>query len=165
MRLLREQPPGWFLEGWGEETRRALRAAAHHLSTRHGPDPAGWAWGRIRSLTFKHPVSVRKPLERIFDLGPYPWGGDTNTVSPATVSPSHPTANPEAVASMRMAVDVGEWEQSRFVLPGGQSGNPCSPHYADQMALWLKGDALPIAWSPEAVARATRHTLVLAPVR
>ena len=122
VRLLREQPPGWFLDGWGEEMRRALRAAAHHLSTRHGPDPAGWAWGRIRPLTFKHPVSIRKPLERIFDLGPYPWGGDTNTVSPATVSPAHPTANPEAVASLRMAIDVGEWEQSRFVLPGRAVG-------------------------------------------
>ncbi len=50
------------------------------------------------------------------------------------------------------------------MLPGGQSGNPFSPHYADQMRLWLKGDALPIHWSPEAVARATRHTLVLDPL-
>jgi len=165
VRLLQEQPPGWFLEGWDEEIRRALRAAAHRLFGRHGADPAGWAWGRVRPLTFKHPVGERRPLDRVFNLGPYPCGGDTNTVSAAPVDPADPTGNPVAVASLRMAVDVGEWEQSRFVLPGGQSGNPLSRHYADQMALWRKGDALPIAWSPEAVARATRHTLVLAPVR
>ncbi len=165
VRLLREQPPDWFLEGWGEEIRRALRAAAHHLSSRYGPDPDRWAWGEIRPLTFKHSMSVRPALARVFDLGPYPWGGDTNTVSPAPADPAHPTANPVAVASMRLAIDVGEWEQSRYVLPGGQSGNPYSPHYADQMPLWRKGDALPIAWSPEAVGRATRHTLVLLPVR
>ncbi|MBS1195700.1 MAG: penicillin acylase family protein [Actinobacteria bacterium] len=164
VRLLREQPAGWFPEGWEEEVRRALRSAVERLSGRFGPDPAGWAWGRVRPLTFRHPVSDRRPLGRVFNLGPYPWGGDTNTVSPAVVDPADPTANPDgAVASLRVAIDVGEWELSRFVLPGGQSGNPFSPHYADQMPLWLKGDALPIAWSPEAVTRATRHTLVLEP--
>ena len=165
VRLLREQPPGWFPAGWDEELRRALRAAADRLGSRCGPDPARWAWGEVRPLTFRHPVSERKPLGRVFDLGPYPWGGDTNTVSPAVVDPADPTANPDgSVASLRMAIDVGEWDLSRFVLPGGQSGNPFSPHYADQMPLWRKGDALPIHWSPEAVARATRHTLVLRPV-
>jgi penicillin amidase len=166
VRLLREQPHGWFLEGWHEEVRRALRATQAFLSAHYGPDHARWAWGEVRPLTFKHPVSQRKPLDRVFDLGPYPWGGDANTISPAPVDPADPTANSDlAVASLRMAVDVGDWEQSRFVLPGGQSGNPYSRHYADQMGLWRKGDALPIAWSPEAVARATRHTLVLTPLR
>jgi len=165
VRLLREQPPGWFQEGWDREIRRALLAAAHTLSGRYGPDPAGWAWGRVRPLTFEHPVSVRRPLDRVFNLGPYPWDGDANTVSPAPGDATNPSANPVAVASLRMAVDVGQWELSRFVLPGGQSGNPYSRHYADQMALWRKGDALPIAWSPDAVARATRHTLVLDPLR
>jgi penicillin G amidase len=165
VRLLGERPPGWFQEGWDEEIRRALRAAAHTLEAKRGPDPARWAWGDLRPLTFLHPVAVRPPLDRVFNLGPYPWGGDANTVSPAPADAGDPTANPAAVASLRMAIDVGAWEQSRFVLPGGQSGNPFSRHYADQMALWLKGDALPIAWSPEAVARATRHTLVLTPVR
>lgn len=165
VRLLGEQPPGWFPAGWDEEVRQALRSAGERLASRFGPDPAGWAWGRVRPLTFRHPLSVRPPLGRVFDLGPYPWGGDTNTISPAVVDPADPAANPDgAVASLRVAIDVGEWDLSRFVLPGGQSGNPFSPHYADQMPLWLKGDALPIAWSPEAVNRATRHTLVLNPV-
>jgi len=164
VRLLREQPTGWFPQGWPEEMRRALRAAADRLAARYGPHPSGWAWGRVRPLLFHHPVSQRRPLGRVFDLGPYPWGGDTNTVSPAVVDPADPSSNPDAaVASLRMVIDVGRWELSRFVLPGGQSGNPFSPHYADQMPLWLKGDALPIAWSEEAVHRATRHTLVLRP--
>jgi penicillin amidase len=166
VRLLREQPAGWFLEGWHEEVRRALRATASRLAGRYGLETARWAWGEVRTLTFKHPVGQRKPLDKVFDLGPYPWGGDANTVNPAPVDPADPTANPDfAVASLRMAVDVGDWEQSRFVLPGGQSGNPYSRHYADQMPLWRRGDALPIPWSPEAVDRATRHTLVLTPLR
>ena len=80
------------------------------------------------------------------------------------VDPADPTGNPDfAVASLRMASDVGEWEQARFVLPGGQSGNPFSPHYGDQFELWRLGDAFPIAWSEAMVERSTRHTLVLEP--
>ena len=56
----------------------------------------------------------------------------------------------------------GSGSRARFVLPGGQSGNPFSPHYADQFELWRKGDALPIAWSEPMVQRSTRHTLLLA---
>jgi penicillin amidase len=62
-----------------------------------------------------------------------------------------------------MVIDVGRWELSRFVLPGGQSGNPFSRHYADQLGLWQRGDAFPIAWSEHDVRRSTRSTLRLHP--
>ncbi|MBU1865013.1 MAG: penicillin acylase family protein, partial [Actinobacteria bacterium] len=163
-RLLREQPDGWFPEGWQARVRAALAAAVARLTTEHGADPAAWSWGTIRPLTLKHPLGLRKPLDRVFDLGPISYGGDANTVNPAPVDPSDPTGNPDfAIASLRMAIDVGEWEQARFVLPGGQSGNPFSPHYADQFELWRKGDALPIAWSDTMIERSTRHTLILEP--
>ncbi|MFH2073503.1 MAG: penicillin acylase family protein, partial [Actinomycetota bacterium] len=163
-RLLREQPDGWFPEGWQARVRAALVAAVARLTTEHGADPAAWSWGTIRPLTLKHPLGLRKPLDRVFDLGPISYGGDANTVNPAPVDPSDPTGNPDfAIASLRMAIDVGEWEQARFVLPGGQSGNPFSPHYADQFELWRKGDALPIAWSDTMIERSTRHTLILEP--
>jgi len=163
-RLLREQPDGWFDEGWAARTRTALAAAVERLAAEHGDDPSAWEWGAIRQLTLKHPLGLQKPLDRVFNLGPIPYGGDANTVNPAPVDPADPTGNPDfAVASLRMAIDVGEWEQARFVLPGGQSGNPFSRHYDDQFQLWRLGDAFPIAWSEAMVERTTRHTLVLKP--
>ncbi len=62
-----------------------------------------------------------------------------------------------------MAVDVGNWDGSRFSLPGGQSGNPMSPHYSDQIEAWRLGLGLPMAWSDEAVAAAASETLHLVP--
>ena len=93
----------------------------------------------------------------------FPCGGDTNTISQAVPPPTDPLANPLAIASARMVVDVGDWEESRFVLPGGQSGNPLSSHYGDMLPLWMRGDGVPIAWSPEAVRDATVATLRLSP--
>ena len=48
-------------------------------------------------------------------------------------------------------------------LPGGQSGNPLSRHYGDQMPLWLEGRGLTMAWSPEEVEGAAREVLRLEP--
>ncbi len=164
VRLMREQPEGWFPEGWPARIRTALADARARVVADHGPDPDGWHWGTVRPLTLKHPLGLRPPLDRVFNLGPIPHGGDANTVNPAPVDPRDPGANPDfAVASLRVVIDVGNWEMARFALPGGQSGNPFSRHYADQLPLWAKGDGLPIAWSPTAVARSTRAALRLRP--
>ena len=164
VRLIRERPDGWFEQGWDEAIRAALRDGWRDLAAEHGPDPAAWAWGEVRRLVFRHPLGSRAPLGRVFDLGPIAHGGDATTVNPAPVDPSDPTGDPVfAVASLRMVVDVGRWDLSRFVLPGGQSDNPFSPHYADQIEMWRRGDAFPIAWSHAEVRRAARSTLRLHP--
>jgi penicillin amidase len=62
-----------------------------------------------------------------------------------------------------MVVDVGAWDNSRWILPGGQSGNPLSPHYADQFPLWRRGEGIPIPWSDEEVEKAVTAMLRLVP--
>ena len=102
-------------------------------------------------------------LAPLFNRGPFPWGGDGNTISQAGTSPLRYLGNPLVVASLRAVIDIGAWEEARFALPGGQSGNPFSPHYDDLLAFWLRGEGVPIAWSEEAVASATRSILNLQP--
>ena len=143
--------------------RSALGAAVETLSNRSGPDPARWSWGRIRPLRLRHPLGVRAPLDRLLNLGPVPVSGDTNTVAQAGVSPLSTTANPAAIANHRTVIDLGDVERSRYVIAGGQSGNPLSPHYADLFALWRRGDGVPIPWSPASVEAATVDRLVLRP--
>jgi penicillin amidase len=62
-----------------------------------------------------------------------------------------------------MVIDLGDWEACRFALPGGQSGNPVSPHYDDLLPSWSRGDGVPIAWSAASVDRAARDSLQLVP--
>ncbi len=162
-RLLRQQPEGWTEQGWPQEVADALSAVVTELERRYGADPGQWAWGRIRPLTLAHLVGARKPLDRIFNRGPLPWGGDANTIAQAAPDPADPTCNPLAIPSLRMVLDVGNWEEGRFSLPGGQSGNPLSPHYDDLLALWLQGKGVPIAWGKETVQRTARDVLRLVP--
>jgi penicillin amidase len=162
-RVLREQPAGWFSHSWPDEIADALAAVIRRLRTHHGPTPAGWAFGRLRPLVLHHPLGRRPRLARIFNLGPIPFGGDTDTINQGAVLPLDPLASVDNIASLRMVVDVGAWHNSRFSLPGGQSGNPLSPHYDDLFALWQRGEGVPIAWTPEEIRQATVETLELIP--
>jgi penicillin G amidase len=143
----------------------ALATSVERLRRRAGPDPSGWAWGTVRPLQLRHALGAQRPLDRVFDLGPMSVGGDTNTAAQAGVSPLDPFANPAAIPNQRTVVDLGDPDRSRYVLAGGQSGNPLSRHYADLLALWLRGEGVPIAWSPDAVAAAVVDRLRLEPAR
>jgi len=161
--LFLRQPDGWFQRSWNAEIADALQCTVKELQATHGPEPTGWAWGRVRQLTLRHMMDRRPPLDRIYDLGPIPCGGDANTLNQAAPLPLDPTGNPAFITSLRMVVEIGDWDNARFVLPGGQSGNPFSSHYADQFPLWQRGDAATIAWTDAAVRRVTRQSLELVP--
>ncbi len=164
--LLREQPAGWFDRPWPEEIADAVHTgAAQALVGRSGRVEA---WGRLRPLVLRHPLS-RRPgrvgqlLGRIFNRGPVPCGGDCDVINQAAVLPLAPLASTDNLPSLRAVFDVGAWHNSRFVLPAGQSGNPLSPHYDDLFALWQRGEGVPIAFTPDEVRVATVQTLTLIP--
>ncbi|HEX2180238.1 MAG TPA: penicillin acylase family protein [Actinomycetota bacterium] len=163
VQLLNDPPEDWFGHSWGEEIARALEATVDQLTRMKGEDPAQWAWGQVRPVELKHPVGEQKPLDKVFNIGPFPWGGDSNTVAQTSVDPLNATNDPGFIASLRMVADVGNWDECRWVIPSGQSGNPMSPNYADQLPLWQKGEGVPIPWTPQAVAAATVATLELVP--
>jgi penicillin amidase len=163
VRLLRTQPPGWFRRSWPEEIASVLAVVVRRLREEYGPYPETWCWGTVRPLIMRHPLGRKRYLAPIFNRGPFPCGGDTDTINQASVFPLAPTAPCNNIASLRAVIDVGAWSNSRFVLPGGQSGNPASPHYDDLLPLWQRGEAVPIAWTPEEIEQAAVATLVLEP--
>jgi penicillin amidase len=64
---------------------------------------------------------------------------------------------------MRAVMDLAEPDAGRWSLAGGQSGNPVSPHYRDLFDVWLRGDGVPIPFTPAAVQAATVQELRLEP--
>jgi penicillin amidase len=163
-RLLREQPDGWFAPPWPHVVADALETVQRQLTERYRPSPARWAWGEVRPLRFLHPAGARPPLGKVFNHGPLPGGGDSETIAQAGVCLDDPTANTFFTPGLRMVVDVGNWQDCRWALPGGQSGNPASPHYDDQLRRYQNAEGIPLPWTPHDIASATKHTLHLQPV-
>lgn len=163
VRKLKSQPDGWFEGGWPTEIEGALSEAVQKLEELLGANPADWSWGGVHQLVLEHPMGGRPPLDRIFNLGPFPTGGDACTIAQAKTSISEFGSKVTGLANLRAVHDVGNWDACRFVIAGGQSGNPFSPHYDDLLEFWLRDEAVNIAWSVEAVHQATRQTLILKP--
>jgi penicillin amidase len=135
-----------------------LEAAFADCKVRMGDDPAQWAWGKLHHGAFPH------PLGRVSDLpgvGRLSKGGSGSTVMNAGYRLSDFKVTHGA--SFRMVVDVGAWDNSRFINAPGQSGDPRSPHYADLAPLWAAGEYVPMLYSTEAVDSATLLRIVLTP--
>jgi penicillin amidase len=64
-------------------------------------------------------------------------------------------------ASARMIWDVGDWDCSSLLLNLGQSGNPDSAHYCDQLQAWKSGAVQHVPFSAERVrAECIRHVVL-----
>ncbi|MGL4423563.1 MAG: penicillin acylase family protein, partial [Gemmataceae bacterium] len=166
LRLFTERPAGWLppTQTWDGLLADALRQAIVRLHTEHGPSPSFWAWGHLRVLIGKHGLFEKVPvLKRMFNLGPFPHGGDSNTIAQAGVLPLNITQPVENLPNLRTVFDLADWENCRYALFGGQSGNPTSAHYDDQLPEWTNGPGVRIPWAPAAVLAHCSQTLRLHP--
>ena len=55
-----------------------------------------------------------------------------------------------------IAGDMTDETRIPVIVGGGQSGNPCSPHYADQLPLWHAGETVTIPWDQGDVIRTAK---------
>jgi penicillin amidase len=65
--------------------------------------------------------------------------------------------------TMRMLVDLGDLDASRWVNQSGVSGHAFQQNYDDQTRLWAGGRTWPFVSSADAVAARTVNRLHLAP--
>lgn len=161
-RMLTTQPPG-VVPSWQAEITGALGDAVRTLRERCGSDPSGWQWGRVRPIRLQHPFDPKPRLAEVFKGPSLPGFGDSSTVNQSSFSFNDPLRSPTFTAHVRSIIDVGNWSDSRFVLLGGQSGNPLSPHHRDLVELWQSGRGVPIWWEPAKVRQHARRRLQLRP--
>lgn len=145
--------------------RQAARDGRDEMTRRQGKDPANWEWGRLHALTLTEPTfgsSGIGPIETLFNRGPVHVGGGSSIVQANGWHAPDGFAT-TWVPSMRMVVDLGNLDDSRWIDLTGISGHPYHDHYGDQTELWRTGQLLPMRSSPEAVRTATTSTLTLIP--
>ncbi|MFC2015575.1 penicillin acylase family protein [Chloroflexota bacterium] len=141
---------------------QALREGLAELGDHLGPDMSQWQWGRLNRVHFAHPVGSVKPLHRLFNRGPYPIGGDQDTLLRSTTPPEFPFEPVLVGDAVRFVADLSDWDRCQIMIPGGQSGHAASRHYADRIAPWLQGIYQPMPFSREAVEQHAAKRLRLA---
>ncbi|MEJ2723093.1 MAG: penicillin acylase family protein [Deltaproteobacteria bacterium] len=142
--------------------RRAMTKALDRLAQDTGEqDPAQWSWGRVHTVTFMHPFSGRSRLvDKVVNVGPCRVGGGLFTVNPTQYRLWADKAVVHG-ASMRHILDLSDPDRSSGSITTGQSGHFFSPHYGDQVALWLKVETHPLSLDPETIQNRAEYVLVL----
>lgn len=144
---------------------RAMADARWELTAKLGKDTSTWSWGRLHQLTLKNQtLGTEGPdlLQRVLNRGPWNLGGGEAAVD-ATGWNAAGGYEVVWVPSMRMVVNVGDWDKSRWINLTGASGHAFSAHYTDQTGKWVNGDLLDWSFGTNAVANSTKDTLTLKP--
>ncbi len=133
----------------------ALDDATADVTKRFGADQAAWAWGRVHTASFRHPLSAK------YDLAPASRSGDGNTVNATGGAGFRQTAG----ASFREVIDLADFDRSIVTNVPGQSADPRSPHYADLLKLWAEDKYFPLVYSRARVEAETERITWLIPRR
>jgi len=154
----------------GKETRAdtvkvAWQASMAHLKATLGADSAQWQWGKAHTLTHGHPLGMQKPLDQIFNVGPFAAPG-THEVPNNLSAKIGPAPWPVTYGpSTRRLIDFADPAHSLTINPVGQSGVPFDSHYADQAEAYIEGVYYQANFNEEEVMANTRSTLKLLPAR
>ncbi|MFD7920743.1 penicillin acylase family protein [Streptomyces sp. NPDC059740] len=143
----------------------ALHDARYELTAKLGKNIDTWNWGRLHQLTLKNQtLGTDGPglLQGLYNRGPYNLGGGEAAVD-ATGWNAAGGYQVVWVPSMRMVVNLADFDKSRWINLTGASGHAFDAHYDDQTEKWAKGELLPWAFGESAVKKATKNTLTLSP--
>ena len=166
LRLLADPDSSWLPPAEAERCQlveRCLAETTAELRRRLDDDPDQWQWGRLHQVCFEHALGAQPPLDLIFNQGPFPIGGDGDTVAQTSIRPDRPYHNNAITISSRHLVDLGDLSHSRAMLAPGQSGQLGSAYYGNLIQPWLEGTCFPMTGTKEAEAAAWRHELSLRP--
>ena len=142
--------------------RRALGGAIEELIGLLGEELEGWRWGAIHRATFAGRLAIIPDLARLFTAGVVEMGGDDSTVCQALFEPEF-GYGVGVIPSWRQIMDLADPDASVGTNTHGQSGNPASPHFADLLPLWSKGEGHPLPLSRERVDEVAGSTFLLTP--
>lgn len=134
-KLLRERPAGWFPD-IDKMLLDAFADAVEEGQRMQSRDVRRWQYGVYNEVSIRHPV-----------LHGVQWIGPRFSVGPVPMSGSGTTPKQTSRRlgpSMRMVVDLADWDRSLQNITLGQSGQPLSSHYRDQWPAYYVGDSFPM---------------------
>ncbi|OEV12328.1 penicillin acylase family protein [Streptomyces nanshensis] len=143
----------------------AMKNARWELTSKLGKDIDSWSWGRLHHLMLKNQtIGTEGPgfMQFLLNRGPWDLGGGKDAVN---ATGWNAAGGYEVIwaPSMRMVVNLDNFDKSRWINLTGASGHAYNPHYVDQMDKWSEGALLPWAFSERAVEKGTEEKMALTP--
>lgn len=144
---------------WKDLNRSAVISEGFKLAAdklKHSP-----TWGELHTIEYKHPMGRSFPLNKIFNLGPYPMPGAFNEINNNKMKALGDDFQVVAGPSTRRLIDFANPQRSWGINPVGNSGHMLSPFYKDQVQLFLAGKYRPQLMDDQDIQAAATHKLIL----
>ena len=163
LRILDDADSFWLKAAGGKEKllKEGFKNAIDWLKLNYGVKTHKWKWGNLHAIVFPHALSVQPPLDKVFDVGPYPIGGDTDTPFQTFIMAAEGYGGELAAPSYRQIIDFSDFDKSTVIMPLGNSGNMASPYYKNQLRDWFEGKDYPMCWTRKKVEEHQKHKLLL----
>ena len=156
-KILTSQPKEWLpkeFATYAEFFKACEVDARESLIKTAGIDRVKWTWGEANKIKFPHPLAVVPLIGLQYDVRTLPYKGSGGTAASPNVG---------ANVSMRFIASPNDWDLTRHVIPTGESGDPKSPHWADQLDNWYNGSTPIFPFSKSAVEKAAKEVLLMSP--
>lgn len=160
--LFHDNVAGWFTSNDARQAamRESFSEAIAWLRKNLGPEQSGWRWGAIHRLGASHPAA-RTPIQHaLFDQPLRPHPGGASTLASAFYSPPG-SFDTKLGANYRLLASLDDDQTIRAICWPGQSGQPGSPHYADQVGPYLAEQHFTVPYRWDDVEAETEHQIVL----
>jgi len=115
-------------------------AAIDHLQAKFGADITEWQWKNASSLEHVHTLGNMKPLDKIFNVGPFAVPAGEEIINNLGIRLDKEPYKVSFGPSTRRIIDFGNTDMTFGILPTGQSGNFMDPHYDDQAEMYNRGE-------------------------
>lgn len=159
--LVTKWPQSWLpkeFASWKELLTACEQEARANLTKQFGADETKWTFGNAQQVRFNHPLAAAPLVGNQFKIDPLPQRGSGGGGIGAT-----PNVGPSV--SQRLIADTSNWDNTQQGFQTGQSGDPSSPHYKDQVMDWYNVTPRVFPFSPAAVQAAAKRTLTLTPAK
>ncbi|MFO7951632.1 MAG: penicillin acylase family protein [Bacillota bacterium] len=152
----------WFNGSLDELLLTSYQQTIGELEEQLGSDPSQWQWQELQSISFDHALGEEDMLKPFFNRGPYPYGGDNETVGRANYSLNDPF-NVTLAAGLRFIAVMEPQVEAYGVFAGGQSGHFMSNQYDQYIATWLDGDYYKVNGSSDQLLEQQTREIILLP--
>ena len=121
----------------------------NELVLKHSKNLDKWTWGDLHTLELEHPLARGGALmKNLYNIGPFPAPGSNETLMQSGfVGNTDMEYKAHFGPQMRIIVDFNDLNNSLSVTPSGQSGHRWSPHYKDQVELYMNATWRPMHMS------------------
>ncbi len=157
--LVMTWPKEWLpkeFASWKDLLMACESEAREKLTKQLGSDESKWTFGNAVQIKFNHPLASAPMVGAQFKLDSLPQRGTGGGGLGATV-------NVGPSVSMRLIADPSNWDNTQHTIATGQSGDPKSPHYKDQVMDWYNVTPHVFPFTKSAVQKAAKQTVTLLP--